>query len=400
MSVEIPAGRESVEVLVLPKDDQLVEGDETVIAVLLPDPSLGPIERYRLDPDHTQATVIIRDDDSPLMPVVSIRATRPETSEPVCPPDTCLAPTPAPGVFTVSRRGGDMTRALTVLLRYGGSALPRADYDPLPERVEIPAGQESVELDVVARFDEAMEGDESVVAALQPDPSLGAIGWYRIDPAQATARVVIHDRTPPPLPLVSIVATDPFAREGTNNDGGLNTATFVVSRTGETNNSLTVLLSAGGTASNGVDYAAIPGQVVIPAGQRSARIVISPIDDHLAEKIETVIIQLHNPPVPAVVPPIPPTYLVGSPGRAAAIIVDNDVPRPPCLRLPDGLFNVCVPVTATDCFRVESTRDFKEWTPLCTVPVNEGAAHYVDPDAPDSPRQFYRLVPVACDPAE
>jgi hypothetical protein len=29
--------------------------------------------------------------------------------------------------------------------------------------------------------------------------------------------------------------------------------------------------------------------------------------------------------------------------------------------------------------------------------VNEGAAHYIDPDASDSPRQFYRLVPVACD---
>jgi len=70
------------------------------------------------------------------------------------------------------------------------------------------------------------------------------------------------------------------------------------------------------------------------------------------------------------------------------------------MRLPGGLFNVCVPMDPNHCFRVESTSDFKVWTPLCTVPVNEGSAHYVDPDAPNAPRQFYRLVPVACEPEE
>jgi hypothetical protein len=396
--VEIPAGRESMEVLVLPNDDPLAEGDETVIAVLLPDPSLGPIEPYRVDPEHSQDTVIIRDNDSPFTPIVSIRATHPETQEPVCPPDTCAAPTPAPGVFTVTRRGGDRNHALTVLLRYGGSAMPRADYDPLPESVTIPAGLESVELYVAARFDEAMEGDETVMAALQPDSFIGLVERYRIDPAQASARVVIHDRTPPTIPMVTIVATDPFAREGAGSNTGLNTATFEVRRAGETNSNLTVSLGVGGTAVNGVDYATIPSHVTIPAGRRSARILVTPIDDNLREKIETVIIEVFTPPVPAVIPPVPPTYLGG--GRAAAIIVDNDHPRPPCLRLPDGLFNVCLPVAGADCFRVESTRDFKDWRPLCIVPANEGAAHYVDPDAPDSPRQFYRLVPVACEPEE
>lgn len=393
-SVEIPAGRESVEVLVLPQDDRLLEGDETVIAVLLPDPSLGPVERYRVDPAHSEATVIIHDDESPFTPVVSIRATRPETQEPVCPPNTCLAPTPAPGVFTISRRGGDLTRSLLIFLRFGGSALPRADYEPLPERVEIPAGQESVELYVTAHFDEAMEGDETVVAALLSDPFVGPIERYRVDPAQGSARVVIHDRTPPSIPLVTVVATDPFAREGANSNTGLNTATFEVRRVGETNSNLTVMLGIGGTAANGVDYVTIPSHVTIPAGSRSARILVTPIDDNLRERIETVIVEVFNPPVPAVIPPVPPTYLGG--GRAAAIIVDNDMPRPPCVRLPDGLFNVCLPMPPlTECFRVESTRDFKEWRPLCIVSVNEGAAHYVDPDALEAPHRFYRLVPAA-----
>jgi hypothetical protein len=66
----------------------------------------------------------------------------------------------------------------------------------------------------------------------------------------------------------------------------------------------------------------------------------------------------------------------------------------------DGLFNLCVPMDPNQCVRVESTRDFKVWTPLCTLPVNEGAAHYVAPDASDTPHQFYRLVPVPCEPEE
>src|SRR5204862_3228970 len=57
----------------------------------------------------------------PTVPLVNIRTLVPETSEPVCDPDLCDAPTPAPGVFVVSR-GGDLTRELTVFLRYRGTA--------------------------------------------------------------------------------------------------------------------------------------------------------------------------------------------------------------------------------------------------------------------------------------
>ena len=391
--VEFPAGAASVEVQIAALDDDLVEGDETVIAELTPSP-LAVVPNYRIDPVNNRARVVIHDNDVPGVPVVSILAMRPETHEPLCPPDTCLAPTPAPGVFLISRHGGDLTRALNVLLQYGGSALPRADYDPLPEWVEIPAGQETVELYVTALFDELVEGDESVIAALQSDPSLGPVERYRVDPAQAVARVVIHDRTPPMLPVVTILAIDPFAREGTNNSTGLNTATFVVTRAGATNDSLDIPFSVGGTASNGVDYSAIKSPVTIPAGQRSARIVIKPIDDNRPEPVETVVLTLLGNDAAV------PGHALGRPRRAAAIIVDNDHPRPPCLRLPDGLFNICLPMDPSHCVRIESTRDFKLWTPLCTVPVNEGMAHYVDPDAPASPQQFYRLVPVACEPEE
>jgi len=331
--VEFPAMAASVEVLIAPLDDGLVEGDETVIAGLTP---VAP--NYRIDPVNNRARVVIHDNDEPVVPVVSILATRPETREPFCPPNTCRAPTPAPGVFLISRRGGDVTRALTVLLQYGGSALPWRDYTPplvgwaeiLPGQesvelyvtalfwVEIPAGQASVEFHVTALFDELAEGDESVVAALQPDPALGPIERYRVDPAQDVARVVIHDRTPPMLPMVTILATDSFAREGANSSAGPNTATFVVSRVGATADPLDVPFSVGGTASNGVDFAAITSPVTIPAGQLSARIVIRPLDDNRPEPVETVVVTLLENDAAV------PGYILGRPHRATAILVDDD----------------------------------------------------------------------------
>ena len=46
---------------------------------------------------------------------------------------------------------------------------------------------------------------------------------------------------------------------------------FRVRRSGETNQALTVHFAIRGTASNGVDYVRVPGQVTIPSGRRTAR---------------------------------------------------------------------------------------------------------------------------------
>lgn len=320
------------------------------------------------------------------LPIVSIEATVPETREP--------SPTirVIPGKFTL-RRTGDTARVLRVWMRYSGTAASGADYAALPGVVEFPAGADSVELLVGAMEDALVEGDETVVAQIVP--SLLAIPPdHQIDPAHNTARVVIHDSTvvPPTEPVVTITAIDAFAREGLNGAGLRDPAVFVIARTGPTNDPLVVHLAVAGTAGNGIDYDELGGTVEIPAGERRVRLVVWPKDDRLIEGIETVIVglvQIHS---------ILPGYRVGIPGRAAAIIVDNDRVRPPCLRLPDGMFNACVPVPDDRCYRVEVTRDFKDWTPLCTIPVNDGNVHYVDPDSPERPRSFYRFVPVPCEP--
>jgi hypothetical protein len=223
-------------------------------------------------------------------------------------------------------------------------------------------------------------------------------------------------------PIVTIVATDPIAAEGTNfwfwpvctatglwqtnasptpilgaNPPAVNTATFKIRRSGDTNADLTVFYGISGTASNGVDYEMLPGEVTIPAGERAARIIVVPIDDDVIEPIETVVLHLELPPLGTAT--TPPPYRIGIPGRAAAIIVDNDSPRPTTRTLPDGCFHLCQPGTNGFWFRLEASTDLVNWMPVCTNSVTDGAIHFVDPDAVDSVLRFYRTIPETNPPA-
>lgn len=207
------------------------------------------------------------------------------------------------------------------------------------------------------------------------------------------------------LPIVNLVTLDGLAAEGTNcwrwpgmgtctnwspTNRGPNVATFAVLRHGPTNGNLDVHYRISGTASNGVDYRTLSGVVALLAGERAARIVVTPMDDRIRERIETVELGLIVPPTDAA---IPPTYQVGPQRRAAAIIVDNDSDRPRSTVLSDGMFHLQVDAANDSWMRVESTTNLLDWTDLGTCEVTEGALHFVDPDAPGTATRFYRIAP-------
>ncbi|MDJ1184094.1 S8 family serine peptidase [Roseofilum casamattae] len=112
-------------------------------------------------------------------------------------------------------------------------------------------------------------------------------------------------------PTVTISTTDGVAAE----NSGSNTATFTVTRTGNTAAALTVNYTTSGTATNGTDYQALSGTVTIPAGQTTATIIVTPNDDVVQEAQENVTLTLNNSAA----------YLVGSPNIATATIYDNDL---------------------------------------------------------------------------
>lgn len=221
--------------------------------------------------------------------------------------------------------------------------------------------------------------------------------------AQATsAPVTIYVLASLP-PVVTIYAPDPVASYGTNCNQsypvpaaltnyctGSNTATFLVRRNSGTNASLTVYYAIGGTASNGVDYVTLPGDVTIGAGSNYALITIVPLGDPaVTNRYQTVILSLLPPPTNA-----PPTYSVGTPQKAGAVILDmNYLPMmtPQIHNFVDGSVHLSLPGTNGLNFCLESSADLINWQPVCTNTVFKGSAHYVDPDSTNA-ALFYRIV--------
>jgi hypothetical protein len=157
---------------------------------------------------------------------------------------------------------------------------------------------------------------------------------------------------------------------------------------------LTVPYAIGGTASNGVDYVALPGSVTISAGQRRALITIVPNDDGPPDVNKTVVLAL-TPSTNT-----PPDYLLGFPRRAAAIIIDSNGPRPVTGLLPGGSFHLVTPGPDAAWFCIEYSTNLNDWTPVCTNQVINGSIDFVDPDVQSNPSRFYRAVPLTNPPSE
>jgi hypothetical protein len=225
--------------------------------------------------------------------------------------------------------------------------------------------------------------------------------------------VTILSALPPPTVtnVVGIFATDPIAIEGTNcwpqlglaasagswsnwtsptavcryfTNCGPKDALFAVRRFGQTNSALTLAYAIGGTATNGVDYVALPGTITIPAGSREAIITVVPLDDGPPDITSTVVLKL-NPPSGYVVDPHHST--------AGAIILDGRTPPPVATGLlPDGSFHLSATGPAGAFVRFEYSTDLRTWTPICTNQVLAGWSDLVDSDAPNSQVRFYRAV--------
>ncbi len=91
-----------------------------------------------------------------------------------------------------------------------------------------------------------------------------------------------------PLPVLEVVASDGTAGEFATNTGRFT----VVSSSGILAAPLTVAYSVGGTAQPGVDYATLPGSVVIPAGALAASIPVTPLGGNLTNNQETITLAL------------------------------------------------------------------------------------------------------------
>ncbi len=267
------AGEDTLLVNITPTNDGSAEGPETVIL------ELGPGNGYLLD-GLAQATVVINDDDTAL-PKISLTLGEAKTIE--------GSATPASIVFT---RTGSTASALSVPFVISGTATSGSDFTTLGGTLNIPAGAASAPLLIASLNDATSEPLETVIVKIASTAALIA------DPVanSATAAIVDDDAQILTLTAADAVATErDLSIPGTAAD----TATYLVSRSGDTSQPLTVYYAVAGTsggttatALHGVDYESLPGVLTIPAGQASGAITIIPRFDGIGEAPESVTLQL------------------------------------------------------------------------------------------------------------
>lgn len=122
-----------------------------------------------------------------------------------------------------------------------------------------------------------------------------------------------------PVDFVTAQAADPLATEPGGTAG-----TFTISRTGDTNSSLPISFTLGGTGSNGVDYASVPLLVTLAPGQRSASVAVTPIAEPSSTGYKTVVLTL---------PRRDTNFYVASLNRAEVYIVYGYTNVPPAVKM-------------------------------------------------------------------
>lgn len=284
----IPAGQSSAVITLNVIDDTLVEGTETAIF------NIATSANYALG-SPASATISIADDDTGgTLPVVTVVASSPNAAEPS-----------TNGAWTLSRTGAT-TAALTVNFTLGGTATRTADYTvnapPSGTTLTFAAGSATLVVPLVVVDDSLVEGTETAILTVA-----SGTGYTVGSPSSATVNIA-DDDSASGLPTVSIAATNPNAAEPST------TGTFTVTRTGATTSALVVNYTIGGTAVNGTDYTTLGTSVSIPAGQSSATITVTPIDNTIVDGTRTVILTLSANAA----------YTVGTGASATVNIADND----------------------------------------------------------------------------
>lgn len=208
-----------------------------------------------------------------VLPKVAIVASRPAASE-------INGATTGRGIFTLVRSGRP-TDSLTVNYTITGTATNGIDFVPLSGTVTFDAGKSTAKIVVTPLTDVLAEGKETVILGIN------ASADYTVRPHKGSAKVTIRDAAP----TVRIVSVrNGIEANPVNPRDGL----FRVIRTGALDQPLTVNYIAAGTAVSGTDFTALPGSVIIPAGQRTAIIHVTPIADNVTDLHRTVVLTLKS----------------------------------------------------------------------------------------------------------
>ena len=280
-SVIIPAGQTTAALPVVAIDDNLVEGEQTVVVSLVEGNS------YRAA-YPAFATVTVQDNDQRVwIDASDFQAAKYRLD---------------PGQFTFSRFGTTNT-PVTIFYTISGTASNGLDYATITNFMIIPAGELTSTLPILPLHSGLVRGPVTATLTLLTNAAY-VLGM----PTNGT--VTIDDD----LPMVTVSALVTNVLEGSGSNG-----VFRVIRTGDPQYDFTARLAIGGTATFGADYPAFATNIYFTCSVTSIDLLITPTNDIIVEGDESVTATL-----------LPdPAYSVLSPSNAVLTIADAGTNQTP-----------------------------------------------------------------------
>jgi hypothetical protein len=300
-SVTFAAGSATATAKVKAIDDAIHEGQETATF------SVAASDDYTVGTGT--ATVTIQDNDQPM---VTVMATDAEAAEGLI-PDT--------GTFTFTREG-ETHNALLFFYSVSGTATGNNDYSASEFGwMTIPAGQSSITAVFTPVNDAVPEPDETIIATVSSQYTRGTT---------QTASITL--KSDDVLPSVSIVAKDADGAEVPAAPYGgpvPNPAVFTFSRTGSTTYGLWVSYAvgtegvAGKAGASDVGLSQTVQSVLIPVGQTSVDVTLTPANDLYHEGDEELSVALKPHPTSS--------YIIDPESNSASAVITDDDPVKPGL---------------------------------------------------------------------
>ncbi|EMR00937.1 delta-60 repeat domain protein [Cesiribacter andamanensis AMV16] len=274
--VVLKAGQKRLSIPIQVLADTEVEGDETVVMELEAPAQQG----IALDDKKSTDTLTIKDNDTEEDKDPSLLSVK---------VDAQAAEDDRDGAFII-RSSLPLLLDLTLSYTLGGTATEGTDYTSPGKQVVLKAGETSVKIPIAVKADEEVEGDETIILTLQPLTIAGAL----LDPDGKSATMILTDNdeeeeTPEPA-LLSVQLGTAAAEDDQEGYFELR-----LSRPLEEESRIRYTYS--GSAGRGTDYTTQPqgDELLLPAGQTSARIRILPIADEDVEGDETIVLSLQAP---------------------------------------------------------------------------------------------------------
>jgi hypothetical protein len=204
-------------------------------------------------------------------------------------------------IVTVSLTGALGAPASVNFGTTNGTATSGSDYTSTSGTLSFAPGETEKTFAVQVIDDSLNEGDETVVLRLTSPSSNLLLG----EPSTAVLKIIDND----PLPTISI--DDVTVGEG---DTGTTNAIFTVSLSAPSGRSVTVLFATQpGTATSGIDFRSLSGQLTFTAGQTVRQAAIAVIGDTTVEGSETFFVNLGTPTNAAI-----------ARGQGVGTIIDDD----------------------------------------------------------------------------